>query len=71
VLKSERWRFMFDGYNAGEGTIFRAQGVARVARLDERVRPSIESVAPRVTRWHWRETIAYVRRIAENRESLR
>ena len=70
VPDDDRWRFMFGGYNAGEGTIFRAQGVARASKLDERTWPSIESIAPTVPRWRYRETLAYVRTIEENRRRL-
>ena len=59
----ERHRFMFASYNAGEGTILRACSVARDARLDQSFWASIERVAPTVTRWRYRETLGYVRRI--------
>ena len=65
-----KWRFMFGGYNAGEGTIFRAQGVARASKLNERTWPSIESIAPTVPRWRYKETLGYVRAIEENRRRL-
>jgi hypothetical protein len=61
---------MFAGYNAGEGTIFRAQGVAKASKLDHRMWPSIESVAPTVPRWRYKETLGYVRTIQENRKRL-
>jgi membrane-bound lytic murein transglycosylase F len=70
VPDNDRWRFMFAGYNAGEGTIFRAQGVARASKLDHRTWPNIESVAPTVPRWRYKETLGYVRTIQENRERL-
>jgi membrane-bound lytic murein transglycosylase MltF len=70
VPDDDRWRFMFGGYNAGEGTIFRAQGVARASKLNERTWPSIESVAPTVPRWRYRETLGYVHTIEENRKRL-
>lgn len=70
VPDDDRWRFMFGGYNAGEGTIFRAQGVARASKLDHRAWPSIESVAPTVPRWRYKETLGYVRTIEENRRRL-
>jgi soluble lytic murein transglycosylase-like protein len=70
VPDEDRWRFMFGGYNAGEGTIFRAQGVARASKLNERTWPNIESVAPNVPRWRYRETLGYVRTIQENRKRL-
>jgi soluble lytic murein transglycosylase-like protein len=70
VPDDDRWRFMFGGYNAGEGTIFRAQGVARASKLNERTWPSIESIAPTVPRWRYKETLGYVRAIEENRRRL-
>ena len=70
VPDDDRWRFMFGGYNAGEGTIFRAQGVARASKLNERTWPSIESIAPTVPRWRYRETLSYVRTIEDNRKRL-
>lgn len=70
IPTEDRWRFMFGGYNAGEGTIFRAQGVARASKLNERTWPSIESVAPTVPRWRYKETLGYVRTIEQNRKRL-
>ena len=59
----QRQQFMFASYNAGRGTILGAQSVARSRQLDERSWSSIETVAPAVPRWRWRETIGYVHRI--------
>jgi soluble lytic murein transglycosylase-like protein len=70
VPDEDRWRFMFGGYNAGEGTIFRAQGVARASKLNERTWPNIESVAPTVPRWRYKETLGYVHAIEQNRKRL-
>ena len=70
VPDDDRWRFMFGGYNAGEGTIFRAQGVAKASKLNERTWPNIESVAPTVPRWRYKETLGYVHTIQENRKRL-
>jgi len=58
-----RQEFMFASYNAGRGTILGAQSAARARQLDARLWPSIETVAPTVPRWRWRETIGYVHRI--------
>jgi len=58
-----RREFMLASYNAGRGTILGAQSAARARRLDARSWPNIESVAPTVPRWRWRETIGYVRKI--------
>lgn len=62
IPDDERHRFMFASYNAGEGTIARAAGVAR-AKLGDPAWPNVERVAPTVTRWRYRETLGYVRRI--------
>ncbi|MEP7086912.1 MAG: transglycosylase SLT domain-containing protein [Gemmatimonadota bacterium] len=70
VPDDDRWRFMFGGYNAGEVTIFRAQRVARASKLNERTWPNIESVAPTVPRWRYKETLGYVHTIQENRKKL-
>ena len=66
----ERRRFMFAAYNAGEGTIRRAQGVAASERLDAARWQSIASVAPKVQRWRWKETVGYVERIEANHRQL-
>jgi membrane-bound lytic murein transglycosylase MltF len=66
----ERLRFMFGGYNAGPGTMRRAKRVARNEQLDENRWTSVESVAPRVQRWRYRETLGYVERIEEFHRSL-
>ena len=70
VDEEERWPFVFAGYNAGEGTIMRARRAAAAARLKDSTWPSIESVAPRVERWRYNETLDYVRRIRANHDSL-
>jgi soluble lytic murein transglycosylase-like protein len=66
VLEEERPAFMFGSYNAGEGTITRACGVARASQLDFARWSNIEQVAPKVQRWRYRETIGYVRKIQDN-----
>lgn len=68
--QEERLRFMFASYNAGEGAILRAQGLARASNLDHRSWSSIRSVAPRVGRWRYRETLGYVGRIEANHQKL-
>ena len=65
-VNTNRREFMFGSYNAGMGTIRKAQTVAQGQQLDHRSWPSIESVAPRVTRWRYRETLDYVRKIDVN-----
>ena len=58
--------FMFGSYNAGEGTILRARRTAQSRRLDDGAWTSIETVAPEVPRWRYRETLGYVRKIRDN-----
>jgi soluble lytic murein transglycosylase-like protein len=70
VPDDERWRFMFAGYNAGEGTIIRARRTAAAERLDDKTWQSIELVAPRVERWRYLETLDYVRKIEANHKAL-
>jgi membrane-bound lytic murein transglycosylase F len=70
VPESERWAFMFASYNAGEGTIMRARRTAMVEKLDDSHWPAIETVAPRVERWRYSETLGYVRTINANKGVL-
>jgi membrane-bound lytic murein transglycosylase F len=58
--------FMFGSYNAGRGTLLRAQDVARKRVLDPDLWGSIRTVAPDVPRWRHEETINYVDRINNN-----
>jgi membrane-bound lytic murein transglycosylase F len=58
-----RREFMFGSYNAGRGTILRAQKLAIGKSLDGRVWPSIRNVAPEVPGWRHKETLDYVQRI--------
>jgi membrane-bound lytic murein transglycosylase F len=64
TLHPEHYRFMMAAYNAGEGTIQRAQQVARAAHLDETSWFGVASVAQQVPRWRYHETLGYVSRIA-------
>jgi membrane-bound lytic murein transglycosylase F len=68
--ETERLRFMFGSYNAGPGTIKRATRLAKTRQLDERTWKSVETVAPSVQRWRYKETLPYVRRIEENHKTL-
>jgi len=58
--------FMMGSYNAGRGTLLRAQDVAVKKTLDPVIWLSIETVAPDVPRWRHEETLAYVDRINAN-----
>jgi len=63
AAQSDRERFMFGSYNAGRGTILRAQKVAIDKSLDGQVWTSIRNVAPDVPGWRHQETLSYVQRI--------
>ena len=62
-ISDHRNQFMFASYNAGRGTILSAQEMARRDSLDFRSWPAIESIAPKVRRWRYSETLSYVKRI--------
>ena len=66
----ERWDFMFGSYNAGQGTIYRAQRTADSLSLNRACWKDIERVAPGTPRWRYVETLGYVRKIRANRELL-
>jgi len=66
----DRREFMFASYNAGEGTIMNAQRACVERSLDRREWRSVETVAPQVPRWRYRETLGYVRKIRGGMESL-
>jgi membrane-bound lytic murein transglycosylase MltF len=71
VRGAQRWFFTLGSCNAGEGTTTRATAVARAQNLDHAVWPNIETIAPTVARWRYRETFGYVRRIEMYYEALR
>ena len=58
--------FTMASYNAGRGTLLRAQDVARLKVLDPTIWINIETIAPNVPRWRHEETLAYVQRIEAN-----
>ena len=66
----DRREFMFASYNAGEGPIVNARRACVARSLDQRLWSSVETVAPDVPRWRYRETLGYVRRIRSGLESL-
>ena len=66
----DRREFMFASYNAGEGTIMNAQRACVAKSLDQRSWSSVESVAPNVPRWRYRETLGYVRKIRGGLDNL-
>ena len=59
----DRDRFMFGSYNAGRGTLLRAQSAARQRNLDHTKWASITEVAAAVRGWRYRETLGYVEKI--------
>jgi soluble lytic murein transglycosylase-like protein len=67
---SDRTKFMFGSYNAGEGTIGRASATAQARQLDQSRWPNFELVAPEVPRWRYRETLGYVKKIDQNYSTL-
>ena len=66
----DRREFMFASYNAGEGTIMNAQRACVARSLDRRAWRSVETVAPEVPRWRYRETLGYVRKIRNGLDSM-
>jgi soluble lytic murein transglycosylase-like protein len=69
-IQVDRREFMFASYNAGEGTIMNAQRACVARSLDRRAWRSVETVAPEVPRWRYRETLGYVRKIRTGLDSL-
>lgn len=66
----DRKHFMFASYNAGRGTLLRAQKAARTSMLDPSVWPSIRSVAPKVPKWRHEETLGYVEKIDKHAANM-
>ncbi|MEO8482840.1 MAG: transglycosylase SLT domain-containing protein [Acidobacteriota bacterium] len=62
--------FMLASYNAGRGTVLRAQRMAEAFKLDRRQWPSIELIAPIVPGWQYQETIDYVLRVFRSLGSM-
>ena len=71
ISEEERLNYMFSSYNAGEGTLARAMKVAQAQKLDHARWSNIESIAPTVPRWRYRETLGYVRKIDSYYGSLK
>ncbi len=70
ATEEDRRNFMLGSYNAGRGTVLRAQESARAKSLDHRTWRSIEEVAPSVRRWRYRETLDYVKKIEAHNTKL-
>jgi membrane-bound lytic murein transglycosylase F len=67
----DRLNFMFGSYNAGKGSILKAQKIAKRKGLNEDLWESIETTLYQVTGNRSRETIGYVRKISQIKEVLR
>lgn len=65
-----RLRFTFGSYNAGKGSILKAQRAAINQGLNPKKWASVEKVLPRVTGKHSKETINYVRKIEQIKEDI-
>ena len=63
--------FMFSSYNAGFGTLLRAQEVCKQKGLNENYWQSIVTVAPEVPRWRHEETLRYIIRIKKFVDELK
>ena len=59
----EKMNFTFGSYNAGRGTILKAQSKAKVKNLDHKSWGSIAAVAEEVPKWKHKETLNYVEKI--------
>jgi membrane-bound lytic murein transglycosylase MltF len=59
----DRLSFTFGSYNAGFRTIVRAQHACRKAGLNENYWQSIKTVAPKMPRWRYKETVGYIDKI--------
>ena len=67
----DRLNFMFGSYNAGKGSILKAQKIAGHKGLNENLWESIEVTLHQVTGNRSKETIGYVRKISKIKEVLR
>ena len=67
----DRINFMFGSYNAGKGSILKAQKVAENKGLNPNLWISIEPALPLVTGQRSKETIGYVRKITSIKEVLK
>jgi membrane-bound lytic murein transglycosylase F len=62
---TERLSFTFASYNAGAGTLQKAQETAKKKGLVETLWDSIVAVASEVPRWRHKETLNYVQKIKD------
>ncbi|MFA5804563.1 MAG: transglycosylase SLT domain-containing protein [Melioribacteraceae bacterium] len=68
---SNKLNFTYGSYNAGRGTIMKAQTKAKDNSLDHTSWESITNVAKQVPRWKYEETLNYVERINSFYEKLK
>ncbi len=66
----EKLSFTFGSYNAGRGTIIKAQGKAKEKSLDHTAWENITVVAPEVPKWRHKETLGYVERIKKFHQKM-
>jgi len=64
---NEKLLFTFGSYNAGKRTIMKAQTKAKIDSLNHTSWESISSVAHKVPKWRYKETLNYVERIKQYR----
>lgn len=67
----DRVKFMFGSYNAGKGTIIKAQKEAAQKGLNPNLWQSIESVLPGITGRRSLETLKYIKKIQRIKKVLR
>lgn len=67
---AEKLSFTFGSYNAGKGTIMKAQEKAKVDSLDHTSWESISNVAHKVAKWRYKETLNYVEHIKKYHQDV-
>lgn len=68
--ESEKIRFTFGSYNAGRGTILKAQTKAKIDSLDHTTWKSISNIAHKVPKWRYKETLNYIENIKKYHQGL-
>ncbi len=68
--EAEKLSFTFGSYNAGKGTIMRAQTKAKIDSLNHTSWESISNVAHKVPKWRYKETLNYVERIKQYHQEV-
>ena len=67
---TEKLSFTFGSYNAGKGTIMKAQTKAKIDSLNHTSWESISNVAHKVPKWRYKETLNYVERIKQYHQEV-